>query len=310
MHIIRKQYLDGSIPAGFQRTSIIGVDGWIPYKDRRIGIIQLAIEEDACREISDVGHRRIYATDRLAMPLIEVVTAPEMYTPQEAYEVGVQIDKLLKSTGKIRRGIGRVRQDVNVSVTGGTRIEIKGVPRLPLIPNLVFHEAFRQTRLLQLRDEIATRGINADNFRAEVFDLSEVLSNETINKQLKPDWKIGAILLKNMQGLLTHPLGPNRSFASDIAGRLRVIACITSDPVFIHTDDLENSGLTEQDIISAAFDIKAASGQTAVEIRRLAKKALQELGLEDDDKANFFTGFNTQGRPVRTGLLAGAPEAG
>ena len=82
IHIARKQYLDGSIPTGFQRTTIVGVNGAIPYKDRSIAIIQLGLEEDACREVSDVGHRRIYITDRLGMPLIETVTAPDMFTPQ------------------------------------------------------------------------------------------------------------------------------------------------------------------------------------------------------------------------------------
>jgi glutamyl-tRNA(Gln) amidotransferase subunit E len=88
LHIARKQYLDGSIPTGFQRTGIIGVDGWIPYGERRVRIRQLSIEEDACREVSDVGHERVYLTDRLGMPLIEVVTEPDMPRRSEAAEVG------------------------------------------------------------------------------------------------------------------------------------------------------------------------------------------------------------------------------
>jgi glutamyl-tRNA(Gln) amidotransferase subunit E len=129
MHIARKQYLDGSIPTGFQRTSIIALDGKIPYKDRDIEIIQLSIEEDSCREVSDFGHQRVYLADRLGMPLIETVTGPDMLTPQEAADVAQILRKLVRSTGKVRTGIGAARQDVNVSVTGGTRIEIKGVPK-------------------------------------------------------------------------------------------------------------------------------------------------------------------------------------
>ena len=83
IHISRKQYLDGSIPTGFQRTGIIGVEGWIPYKNRKIGIIQLGLEEDACREISDLGHTIVFKTDRLSIPLVEVVTYPDMQTPNE-----------------------------------------------------------------------------------------------------------------------------------------------------------------------------------------------------------------------------------
>src|ERR1043166_2153789 len=77
VHITRKQYLDGSIPAGFQRTAILGVGGSIPLKNKIINLIQLSIEEDSCREISDQGHERVYKTDRLGMPLIETVTHPD-----------------------------------------------------------------------------------------------------------------------------------------------------------------------------------------------------------------------------------------
>src|SRR3990170_5802909 len=137
LHIARKQYLDGSIPTGFQRTTILGVSGWVPFAGRRIAIRQLGLEEDSCREVSDVGHVRTFIADRLGMPLIEIVTEPEMRTPWEVAEVGQLLRRLTRATGKVRRGIGSARQDVNVSVAGGTRIEIKGVPRLPMIPRLV-----------------------------------------------------------------------------------------------------------------------------------------------------------------------------
>ena len=144
LHIARKQYLDGSIPTGFQRTTIVGVDGWIPYKGRKIGVYQLGLEEDSCREVSDIGHQRVYLTDRLGMPLIEPVTHPDMRTPQEVAEVGEILRKLMRATGKVRTGHGSTRQDVNVSVSGSTRIEIKGVPSLRRIPRLVYNEAMRQ----------------------------------------------------------------------------------------------------------------------------------------------------------------------
>ena len=153
LHIARKQYLDGSIPTGFQRTTIVGVDGWIPYKDRRVRVVQLGLEEDACREVSDAGHRRTYLTDRLGMPLIETVTAPDMRTPQEVAEVGQMLRRIVRSTGRVRTGIGAAREDVNVSVAGGTRVEIKGVPRIPRIPLLTHNEAMRHWNLLRLRAE-------------------------------------------------------------------------------------------------------------------------------------------------------------
>jgi len=138
-HITRKQYLDGSIPTGFQRTGILGIEGEIPLSRKRIRIIQLSIEEDSCREISDVGHTRIYSTDRLGMPLIETVTYPEMLTPDEAAEAAHYIRFLARSTGKVRTGIGAAREDVNVSVTGGTGVEIKGVAHIRWIPGLTYN---------------------------------------------------------------------------------------------------------------------------------------------------------------------------
>ncbi len=160
IHIARKQYLDGSIPTGFQRTTILGIDGSIPYRGRKIGIIQLGLEEDACREVSDIGHMRTYRTDRLGIPLIETVTYPEMRTPQEVADVANILRHLVRSTGKVRTGIGAARQDVNVSVDRGQRVEIKGVPRIKDIPMLVHNEAFRQVTLIEIMDELASRGID------------------------------------------------------------------------------------------------------------------------------------------------------
>jgi len=162
VHIIRKQYLDGSIPAGFQRTAILGVEGEIPLKNKNVGLIQLSIEEDSCREISDIGHTRMYKTDRLGMPTIETVTEPELLNPDEVQEACDYIRFLNRSTGKVATGIGAGRQDVNVSCKGGTRIEIKGVSHTKWIPELTHNEAYRQWSLLHLRDELKSRIKKAD----------------------------------------------------------------------------------------------------------------------------------------------------
>ena len=86
VHIARKQYLDGSIPTGFQRTAIVGVEGKLPFGDREISITQVSVEEDSCREVSDRGHLIVWRTDRLGMPLIETVTGPDLRSPDEVEE--------------------------------------------------------------------------------------------------------------------------------------------------------------------------------------------------------------------------------
>ena len=239
LHIARKQYLDGSIPTGFQRTAIYALDGWIPYKDRKIKIVQMSIEEDSCREVSDIGHDRVYLTDRLGMPLIETVTEPAMRTPQEVAEVAWQCSKLVRSTYRVRRGMGAAREDVNVSVEGGTRVEIKGVPQITLIPLLTYNEAMRQWNLLRLREELKKRGITPVTFNAEQFDLTKLLKKVNyapLKGAVESGMKIRCVVLKGYKDLLHWQTQTDTYFSKEISDRVRVIACLTNIPNIIHSD--------------------------------------------------------------------------
>jgi glutamyl-tRNA(Gln) amidotransferase subunit E len=239
IHIARKQYLDGSIPTGFQRTTIVGVQGSIPYKDRTVTIVQLGLEEDACREVSDIGHRRVYLTDRLGMPLIETVTAPDMRTPQEVAEVGEILRTLVRSTGKVRTGAGAARQDVNVSVTGGTRVEIKGVPKISKIPLLTYNEAMRQFNLLKLRDELHKRGITKETFDSRTEEVTRLLRKTRympIKNAIAEGMTVQAVLLKGFRELLRWQTQTDTYFSREISDRVRVIACLTTLPNIIHSD--------------------------------------------------------------------------
>lgn len=239
LHIARKQYLDGSIPTGFQRTAIYALNGKIPYKDREVKIVQMSIEEDSCREIADAGHDRIYLTDRLGMPLIETVTGPDMRTPKEVAEVARLCSKMVRSTNKVRRGMGAAREDVNVSVTGGTRIEIKGVPQIKDIPLLTFNEAMRQWNLLRMREELKRRGITPETFKAEIFDVTNILKNPhyiPIKSALQNGAILKCVYLKGFSELLHWQTQTNTYFSREISDRVRVIACLTTIPNMIHSD--------------------------------------------------------------------------
>jgi glutamyl-tRNA(Gln) amidotransferase subunit E len=244
LHIARKQYLDGSIPTGFQRTTIVGVTGWIPYKDRRISIVQLGLEEDACREVSDVGHRRVYLTDRLGMPLIETVTGPDMRTPPEVADVAQILRRLVRSTGNVRTGMGAAREDVNVSVRGGTRVEIKGVPRIPRIPLLTYHEAMRQWNLLRLREELRRRGITPETFASGSEDVTRILqktSYHPIREAIEAGAVASAVVLRGFRELLNWPTQTNTRFSREVSDRVRVVACLTTLPNIIHSDSLSET---------------------------------------------------------------------
>jgi glutamyl-tRNA(Gln) amidotransferase subunit E (EC 6.3.5.7) len=61
---------------------------------------------------------------------------------------------ILRSTGKVKRGLGTIRQDINISIREGARVEIKGVQELDLIAEVVRREVCRQVSLLEIREEL------------------------------------------------------------------------------------------------------------------------------------------------------------
>ncbi|MCH8823940.1 MAG: Glu-tRNA(Gln) amidotransferase subunit GatE [Planctomycetes bacterium] len=266
LHIARKQYLDGSIPTGFQRTTILGVDGWIPFKERRIDIRQLGLEEDSCREVSDHGHERTYLTDRLGMPLIEVVTEPNMFTPQETAEVCDLIRKICRSTQKVRRGYGATRQDVNVSVRGGTRIEIKGVPQIWRIPHLIYNEASRQVALLRIKDVLNARGITHESINTPAMDVTSIVAKTTwapIKTALDLGLKVRCVLLSGFAGILNTTTQEHTTFAKEFSDRVRVIACLSQLPNIVHSDAAAES-LWPQDWLKIRKRMKATENDALI----------------------------------------------
>lgn len=246
VHITRKQYLDGSIPTGFQRTAILGVEGEIQLKGKKVRLIQLSIEEDACREISDIGHLRTYKTDRLGIPLIETVTYPDFANPDEVREGANTIRYLNRSTGKVRVGSGSGREDVNVSCRGGARVEIKGVSHNKLIPELTHNEVFRQFALLNIRDKLHKRypepqkrtdwAVSFYHLNPEEFPF---IRNFTQEQQNQAFCAVG-INIPGFKGILSHFTQPGQMFANELSDRIKVIACIEK-PNMIHCEQFDYS---------------------------------------------------------------------
>lgn len=228
LHITRKQYLDGSIPTGFQRTAIVGIEGEIPLKHQKVRIIQLSLEEDSCREVSDIGHERIYLTDRLGMPLIEMVTYPDMLTPDAVAEAGHYLRFLARSSGKVRTGIGAAREDVNVSINGGTRVEIKGVAHIKWIPELTHNEAFRQKALLEIKDILNERAPKPAKWKLSHLELppAKIPGQIPLDKYAMDDIKVVAVNLPEFKNILSFYTQPGKSFSNELSDRLKVIACL------------------------------------------------------------------------------------
>lgn len=265
VHITRKQYLDGSIPTGFQRTAIIGVEGEIPLKNRNIRLIQLSLEEDSCREISDIGHVRVYKTDRLGMPLIETVTYPDCTNPDEVMEANNYIRFLNRSTGKVRTGMGAGREDVNVSCRGGSRVEIKGVAHTKWIPELTHNECFRQWALLNMREELKAKVKDPEKWKMTSKKLNPHAYNfryKPLTEAKKNGVKVYAVNLPGFRGMLSHFTQPGKMFANEITDRLKVIACIEK-PNMTHTEAFK-AVISQKDWQSLAKELKSGDDDAMI----------------------------------------------
>ncbi|HPM76620.1 MAG TPA: Glu-tRNA(Gln) amidotransferase subunit GatE [bacterium] len=309
VHIARKQYLDGSIPTGFQRTAIIGVNGFLPFKGRRLNVTHLSIEEDSCREVQDIGHRIVFRTDRLGVPLTETVTGADLRTPAEVRDAILLIGQVARSTKAVRTGIGAARQDINVSVRGGSRVEIKGVPRAPYAVKLVHNEAIRQINLLRLRDKLRERGLDApDKIQMNFTDVSNILAGVEIDymqKALAAGGRIYGACIKGVHDLALHPTQPGVTFLDELSGRIRVIACLDQPPIVIGSNRLpefprihrtverlrRRLQVTENDDFYLVWGPEADC-RTAVEEIRL-RFGDATLGVPKETRQSLIGGFTT-----------------
>lgn len=248
VHVMRKVVIDGSNTTGFQRTAIIALGGEIRDSEGTIKIQTICLEEDAARKIGEEGEAVIYRLDRLGIPLIEIATAPDIKSPEQAERVAYKIGQLLRITGRVKRGIGSVRQDLNISIEGGARIEVKGVQKLELISKVVKYEVLRQLNLLKIRDELRKRGIRPENIEEEFKDVSSAFRNtkcKVIMRVLKSGGVVLGVKLPKMKGILGWELQPNRRFGTELADYARYFAGVGG---LFHSDELPKYGISEVEV--------------------------------------------------------------
>jgi glutamyl-tRNA(Gln) amidotransferase subunit E len=244
VHVMRKIVIDGSNTTGFQRTAKIAFNGWIDDEDGRISIRSLCLEEDSARKISETEDYIVYRLDRLGIPLIEITTGPEIHSGEQARRVALKIGRILQSTGKVKRGIGTIRQDLNISIEGGARVEIKGIQELKLIPIVVDYEIMRQKNLLKIRDLIKNNPLPD----GKIYDVTEIFSStecKIIKKAIQNNGKVLAILLKGFKGILKEEIQPNRRFGTELADYAKVYGGIGG---IFHTDELPAYGIKEDEV--------------------------------------------------------------
>jgi glutamyl-tRNA(Gln) amidotransferase subunit E len=230
---MRKMVVDGSATSGFQRTSLVALNGSILNFCR---IETVAVEEEACQRIEDT----IFSVDRLGIPLIEITTSPCMKTPDEVHDVAQYIGMTLRSTGRVKRGLGTIRQDVNISIRDGARVEIKGVQELDLIAEVVRREVQRQLSLLAIRDELTARNALVNG---EVYDVTAVFA-KTKSQVLKKAKVILGTVLHGFAGLVGMEIQPGRRLGSEMSDYAK--KCGVGG--LFHTDELPAYGVTEEEV--------------------------------------------------------------
>jgi len=249
VHVMRKIVVDGSNTTGFQRTAIIALGGYIKDEEGVVRIQTIALEEDAAKKIGEDLESVTYSLDRLGVPLIEISTAPDIKTPEQAKHVAEKIGLLLRLTGKVKRGIGTIRQDLNLSIKGSPKIEIKGVQKLELIPKVIQEEARRLVGLLMIRDELIRRGAKAEEIASQSpIDITEYLkscSSNIIQSGLRKGCRVFAIKLPYFDGLLGVELQTGRRFGTELADYAKQWSGIKG---IIHSDELPSYGIDENTV--------------------------------------------------------------
>ncbi len=248
VHTMRKIVIDGSNTCGFQRTALVATDGRLSTEEGLVRVDLLCLEEDAAQKIETEGNAVGYSLDRLGIPLVEIGTAPDIKTAEQARKVAEQLGMILRSTGKVKRGLGTIRQDINISIEGGARVEIKGVQNLRLIGEIVKNEIVRQLKLIELKDALNKRGAKVEH---RIEDLSVIFEGTASKVIKKSGGEVFGVCLRGFSGILGTEIQPGRRFGSELAD------FATKYGVgLMHTDELPAYGISEEEVerLKRTFD--------------------------------------------------------
>jgi glutamyl-tRNA(Gln) amidotransferase subunit E len=295
VHTMRKVVIDGSNTCGFQRTALVALGGSLPGGAR---VETLCLEEDAAQRVKD----QVFSLDRLGIPLVEITTGPDLHSPEEVQEVAEYIGMVLRSTGKVKRGKGTIRQDINISIPAGARVEIKGVQELGLIAEVVRREVQRQENLVTIRETLKERGAQVDG---EPVDVTSVFAG-TRSSILKKAKAILAVRLRGFAGLVGQEIQPGRRLGSELSDYAK--RCGVGG--IFHTDELPAYGITPAEVQSLRERMGAADGdavalvagsgeEAACAARQVMKRAeMALLGVPEETRRMLEEGSTAYMRPL------------
>ena len=307
-HTMRKQVIDGSNTSGFQRTGILATDGYVETEFGNVTIETLGLEEDAARRIGEEEGKIVFRLDRLGIPLAEITTSPDMHHPEQVKQVAYQLGQILRST-RVKRGLGTIRQDLNISIREGARIEVKGVQDLELMPTIVENEVQRQLNLIDIANTLKERNAEVET---EIYDVTEVFEN-TASKVVKSilaedNSKVLAIRLRHFDGLIGREVQPGKRLGTEFSehGKKMGVSGL------FHTDELPNYGITQEEVDKVkseldvngddAFILVAGPEEKAYNaLQEVIKRAKQSLeGVPEETRRAQDNGNTEYMRPLPT----------
>jgi glutamyl-tRNA(Gln) amidotransferase subunit E len=302
LHVMRKIVIDGSNTTGFQRTILVARNGYLDIDGIRVGIQSICLEEDAARIINEDTKNqddvKIFALDRLGIPLIEIALDPISNTPTFVTNVAQTVGRLLRATKKVTRGLGSIRQDVNISTNGGAVVEVKGVQQLSQLALVIEYESKRQDGLNQIAKELKLRKIDESKFLDNITDVTNLMKLSTskiVKKILNGDSRFMGFVLRDFGGLLSFE--PSEGIR--LGRELGEVAKSYGIGGIFHSDELPNYGITNEDVKSLSSILKTGKNDAFILIggpQILLDSVISELA---NRLKKAFSGVVAETRSVR-----------
>ncbi|MEM3857705.1 MAG: Glu-tRNA(Gln) amidotransferase subunit GatE, partial [Thermoprotei archaeon] len=278
VQVMRKLVIDGSNTSGFQRTALVATGGKINVRGKVVGISTVCLEEDAARLVTNdrLKGEATYSLDRLGVPLIEISTMPDLESPEEVEAAAAEIGRILRRTRLTKRGLGTIRQDVNISVEGGSRVEIKGVQLLSLIPEIVKLEVARQNALVELGEYLRrTYGSFSAGDPVDVSQIFEHTECRLISGALSKGWKVFGAKVTGFSSVFGKVAGYKR-FGAEVADYARQLGGVGG---LLHSDELPAYGVTEDEVRAVRSMLGCLDKDGFVLVVGETRKAVDALGL-------------------------------
>jgi glutamyl-tRNA(Gln) amidotransferase subunit E len=263
VHVMRKIVIDGSNTSGFQRTMLVASGGHLDVAGKKVGVQSICLEEDASKVLGDDRQTRKYGLDRLGVPLVEIALEPVTGKPDEIMQVALTLGRLLRASKRVARGLGSIRQDVNVSILGGAVVEVKGVQQLDQLIKVIEHEATRQHGLVLIAERLENK-ISKDGIGDRVQDVTDLLSKsqskvvKKIFEGARPVFR--AIRVRGFAGMIGYEPYPGIRLGKELGELVRFYDL---GGVF-HSDELPNYGITKEEVESVRSRLELDSSDAFV----------------------------------------------